>query len=136
MPNLEEMLKRVKLDGLGPEQLLELLVIVRRCKEALTNGGSLGLMPASAVQDLAKAVPDDLVQAIVHDHRHGPGEPGWLRPDAPTETVKSRGWQNGRPLAGSVPGIRHVDRIAEGFAARDKVEQIADMVETARKLKG
>ena len=121
LPSNEELAR------LGPEQLLELLVLVRRCKEALRDGGGIGLMPASAVQDLVKAVPDDLVQAIVQDHRHGPGEPGWLPPEKPTERAKGSGWQKPLPLEGSVPGIKYVDQLCD-------VQDAVDRADNARRM--
>ena len=66
LQRIGEMLKKVDLTQLTPEQLLRLLLLTRRTREALANV-SCGAMPSSAVQALAKAVPDNLVQAIAHD---------------------------------------------------------------------
>ena len=116
LPSNEELAR------LSPEQLLELLVIVRRCKEALANGGSLGVMPVSAVQDLAKAVPDDLVQAIVQDQRRGVSDPGWLPPDRPGEPVKrTGGWVDPLPL-GMPPGVKWCDQQMDVADALDRRE--------------
>jgi hypothetical protein len=70
-----------------------------------------GVMPNSAIDDLARAVPDKLCQEIVQDLRSGVGEPGGflspkpkpldqaLRPDPPKDErpsymrpEKLRGW--------------------------------------------
>jgi hypothetical protein len=37
---------------------------------------------------------------------------------------------------GNVPGLAAIDRIAEGFAEREKLEALANQVDTLRKLKG
>jgi hypothetical protein len=94
-------------------------------------------MPQSAIDDLVKAVPDQLVRDIVQDMRHGRSEPSGLAgpEEKSAARVRGSGWQKPVEL-GSPPGIKYVDQIAESFAARDRVEEIAEMVDTARKLKG
>jgi hypothetical protein len=37
---------------------------------------------------------------------------------------------------GKVPGIDHIDRIAKGFADRERAEELAKLVDVASKLKG
>ena len=37
---------------------------------------------------------------------------------------------------GKVPGIDHIDRIAKGFADRERAEELAKLVDVANKLKG
>jgi hypothetical protein len=83
------------------------------CMWPLASGGGVGCMPASAVHDLTKAVPDELVQAIVRDQRRGLSDPGWLPPDPPDEPVKhTGGWQKPEPL-GLPPGIKWCDQMMD-----------------------
>jgi len=68
------------------------------------------------------AVPDKLIQDIVKDHRrdvHSPSSPAAKPNERPAEVVRGNGWQESLPL-GPPPGIDLVDRIAEGFAARER----------------
>ena len=121
MRRIEAMIQSVKLDELSVEQKLGLYMLVRRFRETLASV-SCGVMPASAVQDLAKAVPDNLVQAIVADNRRGISEPGWLKPSEPVEPKpKGTGWS--RPDAlGLPPGIKYVDQLCDVQDAIDKGE--------------
>src|ERR1700746_2330844 len=72
------------------EQREALLKMIRELNAADSIGGP---MPQSAVDDLARAVPDQLVRDIVNDFRHGPGVPGWLPPSTPSgQTKRGSGW--------------------------------------------
>ena len=73
------------------EMRQELLELVRKLKAA--EGQACGL-PASAIADLERAVPTELVQAIVEDQRHGVGVPGWLPPSKSEPVVRGTGWQS------------------------------------------
>ena len=68
-----------------------LLDLIRKLKAA--EGQACGL-PASAIADLERAVPTELVQAIVEDQRHGVGVPGWLPPSKSEPVVRGTGWQS------------------------------------------
>jgi hypothetical protein len=72
-------------------------------------------MPASAVQAMVAAVPDNLMRAIAGDHKT-PAMPPLIGPSA---RKTGSGWIPERPLA-PPPGIEIVDRIAEGFAEVDR----------------
>ena len=73
------------------EMQAKLLEVVRKLKAA--EGQACGL-PASAIADLERAVPTELVQAIVEDQRHGVGVPGWLPPSKSEPVVRGTGWQS------------------------------------------
>jgi len=68
-----------------------LLDLIRKLKAA--EGQACGL-PASAIADLERAVPTEVVQAIVEDQRHGVGVPGWLPPSKSEPVVRGTGWQS------------------------------------------
>jgi len=67
------------------------------------------------------AAPDDLVRQIVSDQRRGVSERSSLANEAETVAAKPKGtgWIEPRPLA-NPPGVEWVDRIAEGFAKRER----------------
>jgi hypothetical protein len=73
------------------EMRQELLDLVRKLKAAESQACGL---PASAIADLERAVPTELVQAIVEDQRHGVGVPGWLPPSKSEPVVRGTGWQS------------------------------------------
>ena len=108
-----EMLEQLPKEGL--EMLME-LVRAERMKLS-------GVMPQSAVDDLVKAVPDQLVRDIVHDLRKLP-EPGGFLPAAKGPPVQGRKSFVERGPLEPPPGIKHVDAIAESFARLDKLEAV------------
>jgi hypothetical protein len=112
-----------ELSRLGPLELLSLWKLVQNYKAKLAFGGC-GVMPASAVEDLVKAVPDEMVHAIVHDNRRGIPEPGSLAGSSGGPVVRGTGWQKPLPLEGSVPGIRYVDQLCDVQDAVDKAENM------------
>jgi hypothetical protein len=81
--------------------------------------------------EMARAVPTSLVRDIVKDFGRGPTQ---LKPMVPP----------GEPppaVASTVPigppaGIQHVDAIAKGFADREKLEELAKLMDVASKLRG
>jgi len=91
----DDMQRLQRLVNLAPlmtqEMRQELLELVRKLKAA--EGQACGL-PASAIADLERAVPTELVQAIVEDQRHGVGVPGWLPPSKSEPVVRGTGWQS------------------------------------------
>jgi len=78
------------LDKETQEKCLEL---VRKLKEA--EGQEMGL-PRSAVDEMTKAVPNELVRDIVNDLKAGPGQPGWIKPSTGGAVVRGTGWS--KPL--------------------------------------
>ena len=129
LPSKEELAK------LPPETLLKMWALVREYIAKLAVDG-VGCMPASAVQALAEAVPDQLVKDIVADNRRGVPEPsGLLGPSTGgSPTVKGSGWQKPTPLE-PPSGVRYVDQIADHFAALDKAEAIADAIDKVKRIK-
>ena len=75
--------------------------------------------------EMAKAVPTDLVRAIVNDFRGGPAQ---LRPLKPPSEEP--------PKDSKRPGQDLMDAIARGFAERERAEELAKLVDVANKLKG
>jgi hypothetical protein len=98
------------------EQREGLLKLIREIKAA----DAAAIMPQSAIEDLAKAVPTKLCQEIVQDLRSGVGEPGgFLGPEKTAPKERHSGPVNPTPLSPPA-GVAHCDRIAEHFAALDK----------------
>jgi hypothetical protein len=94
---LVEYLKRLTplLGYLPKETLGEMLALVREARRKLEGVGG---MPASATEEMVKAVPDELVRAIVSDLRKGPGEPGWMKPREPVPVAeRGSGWAGPKP---------------------------------------
>src|SRR5262249_47265553 len=71
--DMQRLQRLVNLAPLMTQEMQQgLLELVRKLKAA--EGQACGL-PASAIADLERAVPTELVQAIVEDQRHGVGVP-------------------------------------------------------------
>jgi len=91
----DDMQRLQRLVNLAPlitqEMQQGLLELVRKIKAAESQACGL---PASAIADLERAVPTELVQAIVEDQRHGVGVPGWLPPSKSEPVVRGTGWQS------------------------------------------
>ena len=91
----DDMQRLQRLVRLAPYMTLEqrqgLLDLIRKLKAAESQACGL---PASAIADLERAVPTELVQAIVEDQRHGVGVPGWLPPSKSEPVVRGTGWQS------------------------------------------
>jgi hypothetical protein len=116
--------------ALSPTEYVNLARALRELKSAPV----LGCMPQSAVDDLAKAVPDALVRDIVNDNRKGPSVPGWLPPEKPEPRAKGSGWLNPEPL--TVPsGTKYVDQIANHFDKLDREQAIADAIDKVKRIK-
>ena len=80
-------------------------------------------MPASAMRALIDAVPDRLMSDLRADARK-PNPVTSSSSMIPTaneasETKRGSGWQEATPL-GPPEGVKLVDQIAEGFAARER----------------
>jgi len=83
-----------QLPSMSVEQLRNLHAVVRAALQTYAKVQGQNLMPASAVAEMAKAVPDELVRDIVRDLRAGPGVPGWLPPPKSEPVVRGTGWQS------------------------------------------
>ena len=91
-------------------------------------------MPQSAIDEMTKAVDDKLMRDIVNDNRRGVSEPGWLPPKAGGAVKHGTGWVDPGRLE-PPPSVKHVDRIADHFAALDRsetIKKIADALATVR----
>src|SRR5215467_15472663 len=125
-----------QLSQMTPEQLTRLLALVRVYRRKIEEAERCGLMPASAVKAMTGVVDDRLMQDIVNDQRKGVSQPtGLLDPQPAQPVAKGSGWLTPTPLE-PPSGVKYVDQIAESFAARDRVEEIAGVVDKVRKLKG
>ena len=90
--DMQRLKRLVNLAPLMTQEMRQgLLDLIRKLKAA--EGQACGL-PASAIADLERAVPTELVQAIVEDQRHGVGVPGWLPPSKSEPVVRGTGWQS------------------------------------------
>jgi hypothetical protein len=83
-----------QLPSMTLEQLRNLLAVVRAALQTYAKFQGQGLMPDSAIAELEKAVPTDLVRAIVKDNKGGPSQPGWLPPPKSEPVVRGSGWQS------------------------------------------
>ena len=89
-------------------------------------------MSPSAMKPMVDLIPSRKSQPGFNAHAwaqtKGPGEPGGFGAPQPVggpgkAVERGTGWQNPIPLE-SPPGVKHVDRIAEHFAALDKLEMV------------
>jgi hypothetical protein len=84
-----------QLPSMSVEQLRNLHDVVRAALQTYAKVQGQNPMPNSAVAEMAKAVPDDLMRDIVNDLKHGPGVPGLLPPSKPGEPVqRGSGWRS------------------------------------------
>jgi hypothetical protein len=79
-----------------------------------------------------RAVPDKLIADLVSDARRA--NPVTVRGMATTATERGSGWRTPAPLA--TPHVAQVDAIAESFAQRDRLEELAKLREQMKQLKG
>ena len=119
-----------KLPREAQEKLLALVraVLAERAKHRQ------GWMPQSAIDEMTKAVDDKLMRDIVNDNRRGVSEPGWLPPKAGGAVKRGTGWVDPGRLE-PPPSVKHVDRIADQFAALNRsetIKKIADALATVR----
>jgi hypothetical protein len=123
-----------ELARLPRETLLKLWVLTQQFKRRLM---AEGCMPVSAIDDLARAVPDKLMSEIVNDQRRGVAAPSGLAgPSEPKEPkVRGSGWQAPTPLE-PPSGIKYVDQIADHFAQLDREQMVADAIDRVRKIRG
>jgi hypothetical protein len=118
--------EKAGLAAMDRDQLGGLLGLVRKARAMFGTG----CMPWSAIEDLVKAVPDEQVRAIVHDLKGGLAQPsGLLAPSSAVPNESGSGWRDGRPLEGSVPGIKYVDQLCD-------VQDAIDRRELAKRLGG
>ena len=89
--DMQRLQRLVNLAPLMTEEMQQgLLEVIRKLKAAEAQGCGL---PPSAIAEMEKAVPDGLMRAIVEDHRHGVGVPGWLPPAKSSgDVVRGSGW--------------------------------------------
>jgi hypothetical protein len=126
-------LNKEDLEKLPRETQEKLLVLVRAELDRLKKQRE-GWMPPSAIQAMTAVVNDKLMRDIVNDNRRGVSEPGWLPPKAGGAVKRGTGWVDPGRLE-PPPGVKHVDRIADHFAALDRLEtlkKVADAVATVR----
>ena len=89
--DMQRLKRLVNLAPLMTQEMRQgLLDLIRKLKAA--EGQACGL-PASAIADMEKAVPTDLVQAIVQDNRRS-SLPGWLPPPKTAPVERGSGWQS------------------------------------------
>ena len=71
------------------EMQAKFLDLIRKLKAAEAQGCGL---PASAVAEMEKAVPTELIQEIVNDNKRT-SLPAWLPPERSEPVVRGSGWQ-------------------------------------------
>jgi hypothetical protein len=107
-----------QLSKMSMEQLLGLWRTVREFRMKMMAAGPL---PLSAIEEMSKIVPDQLMADIVRDNRKGVPAPSGLIPDEKREPapVRGSGWSKPRPLE-PPSGIRYVDQLCDVQDAIDK----------------
>jgi hypothetical protein len=108
-----------QLAKLTPNQLAELLALVRVWKKKLAAAEGLGCMPPSAVKAMTDVVDDRQMQQIVQEHRHGRSEPSGLSSPPSSPKERGSGWQNPTPLS-NPPGVAICDQMMDVQDALDK----------------
>jgi hypothetical protein len=78
-------------------------------------------MPASAMQQMMNAVPDQLMSELRSDARKPNPVTQGANPQPQPQAVRGSGWRNEVPW-GPQPGIAHVDRLVDAQDAKDKAE--------------
>lgn len=76
-------------------------------------------MPKSAMQAMIDAVPNSLMSELRADARKPSPITGGPNPQPTSQVQRGSGWLDQRPLE-PPPGVDLIDRIAEGFAARER----------------
>ena len=105
-----------ELSRLSVADLLGLWMLVQRYKaklEAVTPAGGPDVGPyGSGMDAMIKAVPDDLMRAVVEDNRRGQSVPGSL---AKEPVVRGTGWADPIPEGRSPHQQEMFDRMVEHF---------------------
>src|SRR5262249_62175413 len=91
-------------------------------------------MPASAMREMMKAVPDALMQAIREDARKPNAVTGGANPQPTNQVQRGSGWAKPIPLE-PPPGIALCDRLMDAQDAQDRIE-LARKIAQARLSKG
>jgi hypothetical protein len=87
--DMQRLQRLVNLAPLMTQEMRQgLLDLIRKLKAA--DGCRL---PASAIAEMDKAVPTDLIRQIVTDNRRS-SLPGWLPPPKSEPVVRGSGWQS------------------------------------------
>jgi hypothetical protein len=76
-------------------------------------------MPASAMKAMIDAIPSSVMGDLVADARKPNPITGGPNPQPTSQVQRGSGWLDQRPLE-PPPGVDLIDRIAEGFAARER----------------
>jgi len=132
MPLTKEQIQAI--DAMPYEEAAKLLALIRDFKARFL--ASANPLPASALDEMVKIVPDKLMAEIVQDQRHGRATPSSLA--GPVEPrgapLKGSGWDKPRPLE-PPSGVQLCDQIADHFAQLDREQMIADAIDRVRKVK-
>ena len=87
--DIQRLQRLVNLAPLMTQEMQQgLLDLIRKLKAA--DGHGCGL-PASAIAEMEKAVPTDLIREIVNDNKRS-SLPGWLPPERSEPVVRGSGW--------------------------------------------
>lgn len=132
MPLTKEQIQAI--EALPNETAAKLLALIREFKAKFL--ASANPLPASALDEMVKIVPDRLMRDIVQDQRHGRATPSSLAgPVEPRPApVRGSGWQKPADM-GNPSGVKLCDQIADHFAQLDREQMIADAIDRVRKVK-
>jgi hypothetical protein len=118
MPLTKEQIQAI--EAMPRETAAKLLAMIRAVKARYL--ASAGAMPLSAIDEMARIVPDGMMQDIVQEMKHGRSAPsGLLAPERQEPPVKGSGWQKPVPLD-VPPGTKYVDQLCDVQDAIDRRE--------------
>jgi hypothetical protein len=111
----------------------EIRVLLNEVARLKAENARLRGLPADDWRAPMMAVVDDqMMRDIVREQSRSVHLPS---PPASQGVVQvGSGWVNPLPLSKSVPGVEMIDRVAEGFAQREKAEAVAKQREVAAAL--
>ena len=97
-------------------------------------------MPRSTMQEMVTAIPDGMIQGIVHDNRAPTGRPGVIPQQTtgvqpagrgPGHAGDGTGWRTVREYGADgkhpTPGVNYVDALCEADDARHRAEKRKQM---------
>jgi hypothetical protein len=126
MPLTKEQVQAI--EAMPRETAAKLLAMIRAYKARFLAGAEP--LPVSAIDQMVGYVDDKLMGQIVEDNRKAGGVPspsGLLPPEREEPKVKGSGWAPNIPLS-TPPGVEHIDRIADHFAALDRLDMVRQIM--------
>jgi hypothetical protein len=77
--------------------------------------------------EMAQAVDDATIKSLVSDFRRGPPGPSSIVKTDPKVEIEARRTSTSEPRPLVTPHVDYVDRVAAGFAARDRAKLVKEL---------